>query len=665
MTGSTPVTEPGADSRRYRAAAAAGPGSILLETTRALPGLASRSFFFEKPVEWIEVHALAELPELFARLEAARAAGLWAAGYLGYECGYHWEPTAARDFAPRHEGLPLAAFGVYRAPIEFTSGAAVSGVTVADATDSGATVSSTGAAVANARLGITPEAFAGKISRVHGWIERGDTYQVNLTDRILGSFADDPADLFTHMMAAQPVPFGALLRVGDRHILSASPELFFSLHAQKITVRPMKGTSRAGRDARENEALARALAGDPKNRAENIMIVDLLRSDLGRVAETGSVRVERLFEVEQFPTLLQMSSEITALLRPGIDMYTLFGSLFPSGSIVGAPKVLTMQILRELEGRERGVYTGAIGYIAPDGDAVFSVAIRTAVLQGGQVEMGVGAGVTWDSEAAAEYAEVALKGEFLRGSQMGLAAAPSASSDAAGLPHSANVADLALGADRVGLIETMRWDRGVCALLDRHLDRLERSAGALVIPFDRRAIRRALEEEAAKLSSASAWRMRLVLERDGSLTLSPPQALPTVERPESGLRVMLWPDPVRSTDPLLRHKTTARDLYDEALRTAQAAGCVDALFHNEHGMVTEGAIHNIFIRHGRVWRTPPLEAGVLPGVYREHLLASAPAMLPGVIEADIRLEELWTAEEILLTNAVRGMRRVVLADSSG
>ncbi len=593
-----------AGERRRRAAQE--PGTVLLETTRAAPGEDARGLLFAEPLAVLEARSLGELPALFERLERARANGLWAAGYLSYECGYHWEPTAfAGALGEPARGLPLAWFGVYGEPQRFVPEPVVSGCV---------------GVVEGLALEIGAEAFARKVGTIREWIEVGDTYQVNLTDRVQGRFASGAAELFGQMMRAQPVEFGALLRVGEWAIVSASPELFFRLRGREITVRPMKGTAARGRDEDEDRVRALELAADEKNRAENVMIVDLLRSDLGRIAETGSVRVEKLFAVERFPSLLQMTSGIRATLRPEVGLYGLFGSLFPSGSIVGAPKIRTMQIVRELEGRERGVYTGAIGFVAPDGEAVFSVAIRTAVLKGERLEMGVGAGITYGSDAAEEYAECLLKAEFLRD-------------------------------EAFGLIETMRWERGACALLERHMARLEASARYFGRGFECDRVQAAVEAEGARLGPG-VWKLRAVMHASGELAFG----VERVEEDSGVLRVMLWTEAVSSADRFLRHKTTRRRVYDEAVRVARARGCVDALFTNERGVVTEGAIHNVFVRHGAAWRTPPLDAGVLPGVYRGHLLAT----MPELREAEFGVEELATADEICLTNAVRGLRRVVV-----
>jgi para-aminobenzoate synthetase/4-amino-4-deoxychorismate lyase len=578
---------------------------MLLEDAKSSGAQSGRSYFFEDPVQWIEIRSLEEIPQAFSAIEQASADGLWVAGYLSYECGYHWEPQTVADFRPS-AGLPLGAFGVYRAPV----------VPVRRDEDE------VRCGLADVALSLSSEEFREQLDRVQEWISAGDSYQVNLTCCVESSYTHGAAALFAHMMRAQPVEFGAMLNLGDQMVLSASPELFFQLTGRDLRVRPMKGTSRRGSSLAEDEELAAALALDEKNRAENVMIVDLLRSDIGRIAETGSVRVRELFKVERHPSLLQMTSTIEATLREGLSFYDLFRALFPCGSIVGAPKVRAMQIIRTLEGRDRGVYTGAIGYITPQRDAVFSVAIRTAVLEHGRLSMGVGAGITAGSEAAAEYSECLLKGEFLRDCSF-------------------------------ELIESMRWEAGGCALLELHLNRLERSANFFGFAFDRKTAQSTIEEYASQLSVDKVWKLRLCLNTTGSYTISSSEVDVPVSTP---LIARLWPEPVQSSDLWLRHKTTLRAFYDEAHDVAQVAGCVDALFLNEAGMVAEGAIHSILVCHGDRWRTPPLAAGVLPGVYREHLLA----VRPEISEEDIHGDELWTADHIYLMNAVRGLRRVEL-----
>ena len=591
----------------YRELAVAEDHAVLLEASSLTAGSPQSSFLFRNPVEWLEARDLSELPGFFLRLEAARAQGLWSAGYFSYECGYHWEPRAALDFTPNQEDLPLAAFGLYLTPTIFTADPSSSGLAHG---------------VESPSLGISCEDFQQKIRIVHGYIEAGDTYQVNLTDQVQARYTGSALELFAHMMEAQPVEFGALLRLGDRFILSASPELFFRVRGRHIIVRPIKGTAPRGRDAQEDAARMEALANDEKNRAENVMIADLMRNDLGRVAEMGSVLVGKLFAVERLPTLLQMSTEITATLRSDVTLYMLFASLFPSGSIVGAPKVRTMQLIQELEGRPRGVYTGAIGYFAPNGESVFSVAIRTAVLQGERLHMGVGAGITYDSVAREEYQECRLKAEFLNDNSF-------------------------------ALIESMRCEAGKCLLLPLHLERLQASADYFGFRFLRTELVAAIESAMRDSSDRGASKLRLELRRDGSWILS--ELAPLEEEPELS-KAMLWPEPVQSDDRFLRHKTTRRALYNHAAQVSRERGYIDAIFQNERGIVTEGAISNIVVKHGDFWLTPPVDAGVLPGVYRTSLLKR----MPEIQIVEFSVERLLSADEVWLTNAVRGMRRVVV-----
>ena len=590
-----------------RRIAASTPGSILLES--AAPGAFSRSLLFTHPERWLEAHTLADIPRLLAELQAARTAGLYAAGFLSYECGYAFEPTACPHYTPQPNTLPLAAFGLYREPIPVESGPAAhthapQGLLALD-------------------LSLTSAHYAQAFAEVQRLIAAGDTYQLNLTLEARG-FHASAAALYEHMLRAQPVAFAAMMRVGARTILSASPELFFHLRGRDILTRPMKGTAPRSADPAEDARNRDHLAVSEKDRAENVMIVDLLRNDLGRLAVPGSVRVDNLFAIEPLPTVFQMTSDVRATLRPDVDIPTLFRSLFPSGSIIGAPKVHAMRLLRGLEQRDRGIYTGAIGFIAPD-EAVFSVAIRTAVVEGAEVRMGIGSGVVADSDATAEYRECLLKAAFL-------------------LDRS------------FGLIETLRWEAGRCALLDLHLARLEASAQTLGFPFDRANILTTLEQHAATLPNI-AHKVRAVLERSGTLTVS---SEPIPQEPARTIhRVAIAHEHTHSADPWLRHKTTRRHVYNNAFAHAQHHGLTDLLFFNEHGHLTEAAIHNVFLRQGNRWRTPPLSDGVLPGIYRQHLLATR----PGIEEAHLTLDDLHSADELLLTNAVRGERRAVLVDT--
>ncbi len=646
-------------------------GSVLLESSRGgVEGAAS--YLFLNPLREFAARQMSDLPGMFAEIEAARAEGLYAAGYLGYECGYHFEPAATGGRAWVGEvGLPLAWFGFYRDPLVFHHGAGwpdgagrpdggvrpqrpgrdhAAGQDAAMVRDrvtgrEGATgrEAATGARwgegateplrsgaerAREAEVGesfeidLSAEAYAGQVARVKRWIEAGDTYQVNLTTRLRMPAPRDAAAMFGRMMAAQPVEFGAYLNLRESQILSASPELFFRRDGERVEMRPMKGTAERGRTTEEDAERALSLAGDAKNRAENVMIVDLLRSDLGRVCRLGSVRAEDLFTVERYPTVLQMVSTVRGLLRPGVSEYDLFRAVFPSGSIVGAPKIRTMQIVREMEGRDRGVYTGAIGFFAPGGRATFSVAIRTVVVEGERAEMGVGSGVVYDSDAAAEFGECRSKARFLEEP-----------------------------ATEFRLLETLLWEEGGYVLLEEHMERLAGSAEYFDFRMEVEEVRAALLRVVETLEAGSGWRVRLLLARDGAVEVSSGEL-----RREEGtaeVRVRLARERMRSGDVFLRHKTTRREPYDRAYREAVGEGFTDAIFLNERGEVTEGAIHNVVVVSEGIWRTPPVSAGVLPGVFRAELLRSG-----RVCEGTVTLPELLAAEAVYLCNSVRGLRRV-------
>jgi para-aminobenzoate synthetase/4-amino-4-deoxychorismate lyase len=361
------------------------------------------------------------------------------------------------------------------------------------------------------------------------------------------------------------------------------------------------------------------LAADEKNRAENVMIVDLMRNDLGRICSFGSVEVTDLFAVERYPDLLQMTSTIRGELKKQTTYYDIFRSLFPCGSITGAPKVRTMQVIQELEGEPRGIACGAIGYIAPAGDAVFSVAIRTLTLSGGKAQLRVGSGITYDSDSDTEYAECLLKGRFLTRCA----------------PH-------------FELIETIGW-AGEFVLLDLHLRRLHNSADYFDFRFDESSIRDRLHQLAADFQQGTRHRVRLLLARSGDLSIESAPLKPA----RNPALLLISSAQVDDSNVFLRHKTTQRPIHNQALAQAQAAGCDDALLFNTKGQVTECAIHNVLIARGGRWITPPLACGLLPGVYRQHLMATHPE----IEEAVIHLDDVLSADRIFIFNSVRGLRR--------
>jgi para-aminobenzoate synthetase / 4-amino-4-deoxychorismate lyase len=598
--------------------AAENPGAVLLETSR--PNLSNsatanrHSYLFLKPISTLVASDLNEIPQLFAQIEAELARGNYVAGFFSYECGYHFEhSSAAAVFTP--EKLPLAWFGVYPQPIVFhhESGHCENG-DLGDATQNDPVTVTNQVA-----LGISEEDYRAKILQIQRYIAAGDTYQVNFTDNI--SFQMPlPADaIYQSLSQQQPVAYSAFLNLADRSILSFSPELFFRREGNRIVTRPMKGTMARGLDLSEDAEAAQRLHNDEKNRSEHVMIVDLLRNDLGRICTMGSVRVEDLFSVEKYQTLLQMTSTVSGSLQPGIRYYDIFHSLFPSGSVTGAPKIRTMQIIRELEHQQRGVYTGAIGFFAPHHKAVFNVAIRTLVLQNNNASMGVGGGIVADSDPLDEYKECLLKASFLT-------RAP----------------------QNFQLIETMLWDKEYF-LLSLHMGRMEASAAYFNFRFHRAGILSRLNEQTKSFEHEKKYRVRLLLNASGDASV---ESFPLTAELTT-IQVQLSKEQTSSSDVFLRHKTTRREIYDRELAKARAQGFDEVIFTNERGEVTEGAISNLFIERSGKLLTPPLASGVLPGILRRHLFETARAE-----EQTLTLADLKSAEAVFLGNSVRGLRRI-------
>ncbi len=570
-----------------------------------LPGPEGRSFRFEGLERVLVATAPEEVLPLLAEVEAAVAAGRHAAGFISFEAAPALDPALPTH--PRGT-LPLAWFGIFAERV---------------AVAPGPTTASGGC-----RLGLSPPAwdaaaYAAAFRAVKEYIAAGDSYQVNLTFRQHFRFHGEPFALYRRLCAAQPAAFCAWLDLGDLAIASASPELFFARRGDEIVMRPMKGTAPRGIDAADDRRQRERLAASPKERAENLMIVDLVRNDLGRVAVTGSVAVPELFAAESYPTLHQMTSTVTARLREGTGLAAIFRALFPCGSVTGAPKRRSMAIIRELEEGPRGPYCGALGFVSP-GEAIFSVAIRTAVLDlaRGTGELGIGSGVTADADADTEYRECLDKAMFLT-----------------------------RGAEPLQLVETLLWEEGRgYVLLDRHLRRLTASAAELGFACDVEALRRQLRVAVPR--GAGRYKVRLLLAIDGTATISA-EPLPLRGYAPAAGRVEFAAEPIDSAEPLLYHKTTWRPWYDGALE--RHPGCLDVLFHNQRGEVTEGTVYNLVIDKAGRLVTPPLNSGLLPGTLRQELLARGL-----LVEEVVTRQELFAARRFWLINSVRGWRRVTL-----
>jgi para-aminobenzoate synthetase/4-amino-4-deoxychorismate lyase len=530
--------------------------------------------------------------------------GLWYVAALDFALGYALEPAATGGRRMDGGGRPLARFWRFRRRVAL------------DAVEAEAWLKEQGAGqpagVGGVTEGLDENGHAAAVDRIRRYIAAGDCYQVNLTFPLHFTWFGHPLALYGHLRKRQPVRYGGFVGDASGGIVSLSPELFLEKTGERLVTRPMKGTL-------PRDQPAERLRNSLKDQAENLMIVDLLRNDLGRVAAKGSVKVERLFEIEDYPTVWQMVSEISARV-PGVGPGEILRALFPCGSIAGAPKIRAMQIVAELEEQPRGLYTGAFGWFAPDGDFRLNVAIRTLELAPGHSgRMGIGSGIVSDSTAPAEWRECLLKAAFLSACDPGLK-----------------------------LIETLRREDGEYPRLSGHLDRLQRSAAWLGFACDEALVRQRL----ASLPAHGIWRVRMTLDKAGAVEV---QAFPLDDAPVMSRLALLAETRIDSGDPLRRHKTTARKVYDEALSIlAPASPVFDVVFLNERGEVAEGARSSVFVERDGCLLTPPLSSGALPGVLRGELLAAGRAREAVLLPDDL-------AQGFWLGNALRGLLPVRLA----
>lgn len=546
------------------------------------------------------------IPLLEKLEERVERQGLYAAGYLRYESAPAFDPALKTH--PPEKSRPLVYFALFR---QFEQGPLES--FLPGELDSPESPRSW-------EPSLNLEEYHRAIDRIHQYLKQGDTYQVNYTMPLRGEGIaprDEASQLafFHTLQQGQQGQYGAYFNDGEEQILSLSPELFFRQEGERIECRPMKGTSPRGRWKEEDLGLKESLYLSEKNRAENLMIVDMIRNDLGRIAATGSVQVEELFSLESYPSLYQMVSQVSCSSQA--SLVDIFRALFPCASITGAPKVRTMEIIAELEKEPRGIYTGSIGYIHPGRKRRFNVAIRSLVNRPADSVYSVGGGIVWDSEKEDEYAEALLKSRVIRQP----------------LPA-------------FELLETLLWtpEEGFL-LLEKHLDRLQYSADFFGFPLDRSALEKQLlldfENPEAK---GGNLRVRLTLKRQGQAQWTKTPCSPT-----RGGSFALSPDPVDSRDLFLFHKTTHRKVYQD--RTLE--GVDFTLLQNERGELTEFTIGNLLIRKGDRWLTPPLDCGLLPGVYRAHLQEQGE-----VQEAVLYKKDLREADQVFLINGVRGKVQV-------
>ncbi len=550
---------------------------------------------FTEPVKVLETHELNEIPGIMQEVEQALDEGYYAAGYVSYEAA----PAFQKEMDVRSGAqMPLLWFGIFKAPITPSQEPDNEPYTVSEW-----------------HMANSQEQYQQGIVHIKNAIEEGETYQVNYTERLHATFSGSERSFYRQLARNQQAGYSAYLDLGRYRILSASPELFFRVQDGRLTTKPMKGTATRGRNAAEDSAQAAQLVASEKERAENLMIVDLLRNDMSRLAESGTVEVSKLFEVETYPTVLQLTSTIEAELAPDLTVFDWFKALFPCGSITGAPKISTMKHIAQLEQSPREVYCGAIGFISPEKNAVFSVPIRTVVIDTEQntAQYGVGGGITWDSTSQGEFDELYAKAKVLTAER-----------------------------PEFSLLESLKLEDGEFPLLPYHLKRLIESARYFNFPLDLKSVQERLTA-CAEAHPQGLYKVRLLVDRTGKILAQAEATKPMINR----MKAVLAKEPVDSSNPFLFHKTTHRKVYDRAQQDAGSA--FTALLWNKLGELTEFTIGNLVVEKDGQYFTPPVESGLLAGTFRQQLLDNGT-----IAERVIHKNSLEEWDRIWFINGVRG-----------
>lgn len=555
---------------------------------------------FKNPLKTIVANTVEEVLPCFQFIQEAIEKGYYAAGYVSYESAPAFDPAMKVNSNPT---MPLLWFGIFKEPLHESL------------------VSNKPYVHTKWVPKETMNQYQLSISSIQNAIKNGDTYQTNFTIRLQSQFQGDDIAYFNRLKNAQSSNYCSYIYTGDFSILSASPELFFHLKDNQITTRPMKGTVARGKTLEEDAANQQWLYNSEKNRAENVMIVDLLRNDLSMIAEPMTVQVPKLFQIEQYPTVHQMTSTVTATIKPNTTFFELFKALFPCGSITGAPKISTMDMIASLESTPRDVYCGAIGYITPDKEAIFNVPIRTVVINNktGQATYGVGGGITWDSKTDEEYEEILTKASFLQVHRL-----------------------------KFELLESVLLQNGELVLLDEHLTRLHYAAKYFGYSFNMEEVKRSLFK-VAKENKTGQYKLRLLLEQNGKVSINTQPLQPV----KSQQVVSLAKTPIDKKNVFYYYKTTNREHYEYFQKQHQDV--FDVLLWNEKKELTEFTNGNVVLEIDGVLWTPPIECGLLAGTFREKLLNEGK-----IHEKVLTLDDLDTCSQIWFINSVRNWMKVEL-----
>ena len=600
----------------------------LLEDSKSSQEEARNLFFTDQQQDIIAITE-DELPAALAKIEECRQQGLYLCGYLAYEAGYYFIDKKIKRTKENNKEQALLHF------VAFKSMQVLDRKTIDEAFSEAEQDPTSQLCAHGFKLSVSENKYLDAIKKIKNYIKAGDTYQINYTIKFKFRLRGTANALYQALRRTQPVEFGAFLNFPKLKIVSSSPELFVRRQGDTLVSKPMKGTAKRGMNEKEDEFIVDFLKHDPKTLSENVMIVDLIRNDFGRICKIGSVVVKNLFEVQTFKTIHQMISTVKGKLKNNISFENLLYGLFPCGSITGAPKIRTMEIINDLEAESRGIYTGAIGYILPNNDFYFNVPIRTIVMnKRNQCEMGIGSGIIYESNAKAEFEECILKADFLTNLN-----------------------------DNFYLIETFKYDaeKQQYQHLDEHLYRLTDSAGYFGFKIKQRVIDERLDEIKQELEKKQGiFKVRLCAYHNGEVKISYESIInnkpldendPAVEH-----EVIIGEQKINSRSIFQYHKTSRREVYNEEFDKASKKGYYDAIILNQHNEVAEACRNNLFIRKDGQLITPPIKAGVLHGIYRQKMIDQEKA-----IEKVITLDDLKSCDEILLTNSVRGLVKVVLA----
>ncbi len=589
----------------------------LLDDSKSSPSK-SKNLLFSNPQHEIIANKEGELAPALEKIEQYKKQGLHLCGYLSYEAGYYFiDKTIARKIKKNQQPLLyFIAFKDLQHPSHDEIEACFKRADLFPESQ---------LCLHDLQLNVSKPAYLKAIEKIKKYITAGDTYQINYTLKYKFKLQGTASALYKALRKKQPVEFGALLNFPESKIVSLSPELFIKKSGDTLTSKPMKGTAKRGKDKQEDDAIVSFLKSDSKTLSENVMIVDLIRNDFGRVCQIGSVHVKNLFQVQTFKSLHQMISTVKGTLKKNLSFSDLLHALFPCGSITGAPKIRTMEIINELETEPRGIYTGAIGYLKPDGDFYFNVPIRTiAIGEDNKCEMGIGSGIIYESDAEDEYQECLLKADFLT----------------------------SLNRDFY-LIESFRLDADKSKFinLEQHLARLSNSADSFGFNLNQKVIEKQLIKIKKSLSSG-VHKIRLIAFQKGEIKIT---HSPIEQDDSTPKKITISDNKINSTSIFQHHKTSRREHYNQAYDEAAKEGFYDVLFFNENEQLVEASRHNVFIKKKNQWHTPPLLHGALGGIQRQAFMREHK-----VKETALTKDDLLNADEILLTNSVRGVVRVTI-----